>query len=86
MNNRNLKNIKENLQSLNINSSGYLTPREEEILLLRIKGLSKKNINDILKIRYKTLNDHLSNIRDKFDVAEESSAIAACFLCGYIRR
>lgn len=52
-----------------------LTPREMEVLLALVEGLSNKEIADRLYISDKTVKIHVSNIFKKFDVKSRSQAI-----------
>ncbi|WP_392455244.1 response regulator [Chryseomicrobium aureum] len=52
-----------------------LTPREMEVLLALVEGLSNKDIASRLYISDKTVKIHVSNIFRKFDVKSRSQAI-----------
>lgn len=52
-----------------------LTPREMEVLLVLVEGLSNKDIASRLYISDKTVKIHVSNIFKKFDVKSRSQAI-----------
>lgn len=52
-----------------------LTPREMEVLLALVEGLSNKDIGTRLYISDKTVKIHVSNIFRKFDVKSRSQAI-----------
>ena len=52
-----------------------LTPREMDVLLALVEGLSNKDIGSRLYISDKTVKIHVSNIFRKFDVKSRSQAI-----------
>ena len=52
-----------------------LTNREKEVFDLLIKGLSTKDISNILKISEKTVRNHISNTIQKFGVQSRAQAI-----------
>jgi FixJ family two-component response regulator len=49
---------------------GALSPREHEILVLSIEGLSCKDIGNVLKTSYRTIEIQRSKICEKFNVAK----------------
>jgi len=53
-----------------------LTNRENEILKLLVKGLSKKNIAETLFISFHTVDTHIRRIYEKLEVHTRSGAIA----------
>jgi DNA-binding NarL/FixJ family response regulator len=53
----------------------YLSPREEEILNLLVKGYRYKEIADALSISFETVRSHLKNIYDKLHVHSRTEAV-----------
>lgn len=53
----------------------YLSPREEEILNLLVKGYRYKEIADALAIGFETVRTHLKNIYDKLHVHSRTEAV-----------
>jgi DNA-binding NarL/FixJ family response regulator len=53
-----------------------LTPREEEVLELMVKGLLVKQIASDLKVSYHTIDSHLRSIYGKLHVQSRSNAVA----------
>ena len=53
----------------------YLSPREEEILGLLVKGYRYKEIADALSIGFETVRSHLKNIYDKLHVHSRTEAV-----------
>ena len=53
-----------------------LSPRENEILELMVKGLVKKEIADALGVSYHTVNNHLRSIYEKLHVHTRGGAVA----------
>lgn len=62
-------------QHENQTEDNSLTPREMEVLLALVEGLSNKEIASKLYISDKTVKIHVSNIFKKFDVKSRSQAI-----------
>ena len=52
-----------------------ITKREKEIFQLLIENKSTKDISKILNISEKTVRNHISNVMQKLDVINRSSAI-----------
>ena len=52
-----------------------LTKREKEIFILLLETKSTKEIASILRIREKTVRNHISNVIQKLGVSSRSSAI-----------
>lgn len=59
-----------------------LTDREREVLALIAQGLSNQEIADRLTTSLKTARNHVSNILNKLQVADRSSAIARARAAG----
>lgn len=57
------------------NTKGVLTPREQEVLHLLVKGYTNKEIAQELAVSEKTVKSHLSNIFKKFNVTRRLQAI-----------
>ncbi len=58
-------------------SSDYdLTPREQEVLELLVKGLSNQEIADRLSVSHATATAHVSNILSKLEVSNRAEAVA----------
>ncbi|MBP6732940.1 MAG: response regulator transcription factor [Chitinophagales bacterium] len=53
-----------------------LTPREKEVLLLMVDGLSYKMIADRCKISFETVRSHINNIYKKLHVGTMTEAVA----------
>ncbi|WKA55014.1 response regulator [Planococcus shixiaomingii] len=62
-------------QTENKSEDNALSPREMEVLLGLVEGLSNKEIADRLYISDKTVKIHVSNIFKKLDVKSRSQAI-----------
>jgi two-component system NarL family response regulator len=61
-----------------------LTIREEEVLELVVKGLSNKELADVLKITEQTAKVHLKNILRKLDVSDRTEAATSAILRGIV--
>ncbi len=57
------------------NETDSLTLREKDVLEQLIKGLSYKEVSNVLKISYATVNDHIKNIYSKLGVNSKSELI-----------
>ncbi len=55
--------------------SKFLSPRECEILMLKLEGLAIKQICDHLNLSISTINFHLKNIREKLDAHSTEQAL-----------
>jgi NarL family two-component system response regulator LiaR len=66
------------LQSLQKPKSRFeaLTPREQEVLALMVKGMGNNEIADVLVIELSTAKSHVSSILDKLGVASRTEVIA----------
>jgi DNA-binding NarL/FixJ family response regulator len=53
-----------------------LTPREKEVLICVVEGLSYKMIADKLSISYETVRSHIKKIYEKLHVASLTEAVA----------
>jgi DNA-binding NarL/FixJ family response regulator len=53
-----------------------LTPREEEVLELMVKGLLVKQIASELEVSFHTVDSHLRSIYSKLHVQSRSNAVA----------
>ncbi len=51
-----------------------LTDRERQVLMLIVRGKTDREIADDLNIKLKTVNNHISNILDKLEVASRTEA------------
>jgi DNA-binding NarL/FixJ family response regulator len=61
-----------------------LTPREVEVLEQLAKGLSNKEIADVLRISDYTAKDHIKNLMAKLRVADRTEAVTAAIHRGII--
>lgn len=61
-----------------------LTSREKDILLLSVKGLSRKDIGQKLGITISTVNFHRQNIKDKFRVDNMAGMIRIAYERGLV--
>jgi len=61
-----------------------LTVREEEVLELVVKGLSNKELADVLKITEQTAKVHLKNILRKLDVSDRTEAATSALQRGIV--
>ena len=59
-----------------VDSSKYLTTRENEILALMVSGKSNSEISEALTIGLSTTKFHVSNILDKLNAKNRSEAIS----------
>ena len=64
--------------------SEQLTPREIEILKLAAKGMSNKEIADVLFLSLRTVKAHLTNIFNKMGCGSRTDAIVKGLREGYI--
>jgi len=65
-------------------ASGLLTPREIEILRLAAKGMSNKDIADVLFLSLRTVKAHLTSIFNKMGCGSRTDAIIRGLREGYI--
>jgi RNA polymerase sigma factor (sigma-70 family) len=61
-----------------------LTPREEQVLQLLVKGLANKQIGDMLNISEHTVKDHLKSVFGKLQVVDRTEAVTAGIQRGII--
>lgn len=61
-----------------------LTKRENEILQLIAKGLTNKEVADILKLSHSTVRTHLEHIYQKMDVSNRVEAITEGYKRGMV--
>lgn len=66
------------------NPDSDLTPREMEVLELLIKGLSNKEIGDVLGCTENTAKFHVKNILVKLEVNDRTEAVTAAFHRGIL--
>jgi two-component system, NarL family, response regulator len=66
------------------NPDSELTPREMEVLQLLIKGLSNKEIGDVLGCTENTAKFHVKNILGKLEVNDRTEAATAAFHRGIL--
>jgi DNA-binding NarL/FixJ family response regulator len=62
-----------------------LTPREQQVLQLLVKGLANKQIADLLNISEHTVKDHLKSVFGKLQVVDRTEAVTAAIQRGIIR-
>jgi len=65
-------------------TSGLLTPRETEILRLASKGMSNKEIANVLFLSLRTVKAYLTNIFNKMNCGSRTDAIIKGLKEGYI--
>ena len=65
-------------------ASGLLTPREIEILRLAAKGMSNKDIADVLFLSLRTVKAHLTSVFNKMGCGSRTDAIIRGLREGYI--
>jgi len=65
-------------------ASGLLTPREIEILRLAAKGMSNKDIANVLFLSLRTVKAHLTSIFNKMGCGSRTDAIIKGLKEGYI--
>jgi NarL family two-component system response regulator LiaR len=70
--------------SAGIPASGQLTPRETEILRLAARGMSNKDIAQVLFLSLRTVKAHLTNIFNKMGCGSRTDAIIKGLKEGYI--
>ncbi len=61
-----------------------LTPREQQVLQLLVKGLANKQIGDLLNISEHTVKDHLKSVFGKLQVVDRTEAVTAALQRGII--
>ncbi|MEI9961034.1 MAG: response regulator transcription factor [Limisphaerales bacterium] len=66
------------------NPDSDLTPRELEVLELLIKGLSNKEIGEVLGCTENTTKFHIKNILGKLEVNDRTEAATAAFHRGIL--
>ena len=54
----------------------HLTPREEEVLGLAVKGYRSKEIADALSLSTQTVQTHFRNLYEKLHVRSRAEAVA----------
>jgi two-component system NarL family response regulator len=67
------------------NPGSDLTQRELEVLQLLIKGLSNKEIGEVLRFTENTAKFHIKNILSKLGVSDRTEAATAAFQRGILR-
>ena len=66
---------------LSLSAIGYgLSPREQEVVDLTVRGASTKQISQALYISGYTVKDHLSNIFGKVGVRDRRSLVKQLYL------
>jgi DNA-binding NarL/FixJ family response regulator len=61
-----------------------LTPREEQVLRLLVKGSANKQIGEMLNISEHTVKDHLKSVFGKLQVVDRTEAVTAAIQRGII--
>ncbi len=61
-----------------------LSPREEECSYYLLQGLSAKEIGRIMKLSYRTVEAHLTNLKEKLECKKTSSLIVRLIELGYL--
>ncbi|KQT38071.1 LuxR family transcriptional regulator [Methylophilus sp. Leaf414] len=64
--------------------SAHLTPREKEVINWCAAGKTSWEVSRILSCSESTINFHLSNIRNKFNVGSTQLAVVKAMRCGLI--
>ena len=67
-----------------MNTKIFLTKRENEVLLLVVKGNNNKEIAKELCISPNTAKVHVCSIIQKFQVADRVQLAVKAVLCGYV--
>ena len=62
-----------------------LTPREQQVIELLVKGLSNKEIARALDISPRTAKLHVCNVLDKMDVLDRTQAVTAAIQRGLVQ-
>lgn len=71
-------------QRLHENSEAHLTRREDEILDLLGKGLSNRELGQVLGISEDTIKTHLKSLFRKLDVSDRAQAVREALRRGFI--
>lgn len=66
-------------------ASGYLTPREIEVLELVRQGFTNDEIGRLLAVSERTARAHISSIKDKLHAADRAAAVARGFESGILK-
>jgi DNA-binding CsgD family transcriptional regulator len=61
-----------------------LTPREDEVCRLMLKGFSAREIADILSSRTRTVEQHINNVRNKLGAGNRVHMAAHLLIRGVI--
>ncbi|MBN1262587.1 MAG: response regulator transcription factor, partial [Anaerolineae bacterium] len=62
-----------------------LTPREEEILALMVKGLTNRDIAEHLIVSESTVKFHVSNVLSKLGVSSRTEAVSLALQEGLVK-
>jgi DNA-binding NarL/FixJ family response regulator len=65
--------------------SQQLTGRELEVLKLVARGLTNREISNVIQISGSTVNNHVNSILAKLEVADRTEAVSACLMRGILR-
>jgi len=65
---------------------GLLTTRQQEIISLRARGLSDKQIADALNIKLPTVRKHLEDIKNRIGVRDKADCAVYCILTGLLSK
>ncbi len=63
-----------------------LTPRQREIITLRAKGLSDKQIADVLNIKLPTVRKHTEDIKDRIGSRDKADCAIYCVVTGLLSK
>ncbi|MCL4393643.1 MAG: helix-turn-helix transcriptional regulator, partial [Chloroflexi bacterium] len=63
-----------------------LTPRQREIITLRAKGLSDKQIADVLAIKLPTVRKHIEDIKERLGSRDKADCAVYCIVTGLLSK
>ncbi|HCH00195.1 MAG TPA: hypothetical protein DE036_10670 [Actinobacteria bacterium] len=63
-----------------------LTPRQREIITLRAKGLSDKQIADMLEIKLPTVRKHIEDIKTRIGSRDKADCAVYCVVTGLLTK
>ena len=61
-----------------------LSPREQEVLIMMSKGLTNREIANVLSISHFTVRNHVIRILDKLDVSDRTEAVSVAIRQGIL--
>jgi DNA-binding NarL/FixJ family response regulator len=75
---------RETLAKVESGTDDRISPRELEILLLVVRGMSNRQITNVLKLSESTIKRHLANLYPKIGVGSRSEATRKALSEGWI--